>query len=147
MRIKKVSQTTSTQAQVVDGYSTSTTDSYSCNYVNTKVVDTYSTDEVKTNKVWINNKPIYRKMLRKDTVSTSTYTMIPTGIPFETIGEITGMKVLCKQNNSNTWFAAPANMSSNEVFGYYLTGTNVVVKSDWELEKITVVLEYTKTTD
>lgn len=34
MRIKKVSQTTSTQAQVVDGYSTSTTDSYSCNYVN-----------------------------------------------------------------------------------------------------------------
>lgn len=34
MRIKKVSQTTSTQAQVVDGYSTSVTDSYSCNYVN-----------------------------------------------------------------------------------------------------------------
>ena len=34
MRIKKVSQTTSTQAQVVDGYSTSTTDSYSANYVN-----------------------------------------------------------------------------------------------------------------
>lgn len=32
--IIKVSQTTSTQAQVVDGYSTSTTDSYSCNYVN-----------------------------------------------------------------------------------------------------------------
>ena len=34
MRIKKVSQTTPTQAQVVDGYSTSTTDSYSANYVN-----------------------------------------------------------------------------------------------------------------
>lgn len=34
MRIKKVSQTTTTQAQVVDGYSASTTDSYSCNYVN-----------------------------------------------------------------------------------------------------------------
>ena len=34
MRIKKVSQTTPTQAQVVDGYSASTTDSYSCNYVN-----------------------------------------------------------------------------------------------------------------
>ena len=34
MRIKKVSQTTATQAQVVDGYSTSTIDSYSCNYIN-----------------------------------------------------------------------------------------------------------------
>lgn len=38
MRIKKVSQTTSTQAQVVDGYSTSTTDSYSCNYINRKTL-------------------------------------------------------------------------------------------------------------
>ena len=145
MRIKKVSQTTATQAQVVDGYSTSTTDSYSCNYENS--INTYSTDEVKTNKAWIGGKPIYRKMLRKDTVSTSTYTMIPTNIPFETIGEITELRVLCKQNESNTWFAAPANMSSSEVFGYYLTGTNVVVKSNWELEKIIVVLEYTKATD
>ena len=34
MRIKKTSQTTTTQAQVVDGYSTSTIDSYSCNYAN-----------------------------------------------------------------------------------------------------------------
>ena len=34
MRIKKVSQTVPTTAQVVDGYSNSTTDSYSCNYVN-----------------------------------------------------------------------------------------------------------------
>ena len=34
MRIKKVSQTTPTTAQVVDGYSTSTNDSYSCNYIN-----------------------------------------------------------------------------------------------------------------
>ena len=34
MRIKKVSQTVPTSAQVVDGYSNSTTDSYSCNQVN-----------------------------------------------------------------------------------------------------------------
>lgn len=33
-RIKKVSQTVPTTAQVVDGYSTSTTDSPSCNFVN-----------------------------------------------------------------------------------------------------------------
>lgn len=34
MIIQKTSQTTTTQAQVVDGYSTSVSDSYSCNYVN-----------------------------------------------------------------------------------------------------------------
>lgn len=34
MRIEKVSQTTPTSAQIVDGYSTSTTDGYSANYIN-----------------------------------------------------------------------------------------------------------------
>lgn len=57
MRIKKVSQTTSTQAQVVDGYSTSTTDSYSCNYVNG--LNTYKTTEQRVG-TWTNGKPIYQ---------------------------------------------------------------------------------------
>ena len=34
MRIKKTSETTPTMASVVDGYSTSTQDGYSCNYAN-----------------------------------------------------------------------------------------------------------------
>ena len=34
MRIKKVSQTTTTQAQIVDGYSESKIDGYSCDYAN-----------------------------------------------------------------------------------------------------------------
>ena len=34
MRIKKVSQTTATNAQIVDGHSDSTEDGYSCNYIN-----------------------------------------------------------------------------------------------------------------
>lgn len=34
MRIKKVSQTTPTSSQIVDGYSESTTDGYSANYIN-----------------------------------------------------------------------------------------------------------------
>ena len=37
MRIRKISQTpipASSEAQVLDGYSTSVTDAYSCNYVN-----------------------------------------------------------------------------------------------------------------
>lgn len=46
MRIKKVSQTTSTQAQVVDGYSASTTDSYSCNYVNELIKSSQGSIEI-----------------------------------------------------------------------------------------------------
>ena len=41
MRIKKVSKTTATSAQVIDGYSESTTDAYSCNYIN-KIIESGS---------------------------------------------------------------------------------------------------------
>lgn len=37
MRIKKVSQTTPVQAQIVDGYSTSSTDGYSAHYINQRL--------------------------------------------------------------------------------------------------------------
>ena len=40
MRIKKVSETTPVQAQIVDGYSESTTDGYSANYINQYTQDT-----------------------------------------------------------------------------------------------------------
>lgn len=58
MRIKKVSQTVPTSAQVVNGHSDSTTNSYSCNYVNK--LNTYSTTEHRIG-TWINGKPLYRK--------------------------------------------------------------------------------------
>ena len=74
MRIKKVSQTTSTQAQVVDGYSTSTTDSYSCNYVNS--INTYSTDEIRVG-TWM-NKPLYRKVYILTAIAgNNSYTLNP----------------------------------------------------------------------
>lgn len=45
MRIRKVSQPTQIEpgtAQIIDTYSTSTDDGYSCNYINTRVVTLYS---------------------------------------------------------------------------------------------------------
>lgn len=46
---------------IVNEYNTSTKNAYSSNKVNELIQDTYSVNEVKTNKVWINGKPIYRK--------------------------------------------------------------------------------------
>lgn len=59
-QIKKVAPTTSIQAQVVNTYNTSDSDTYSCDYINNS--ESYSTSEVKTNKTWF-GKPVYRKML------------------------------------------------------------------------------------
>ena len=53
MRIKKVSQTTPIPAQVVDGYSDSTSNAYSCNYVNS--LNSFSTTEQLIG-TWINRK-------------------------------------------------------------------------------------------
>lgn len=48
------------KTSVKDAYSTSTTYTYSCNYVNG--LETYSTDETRVG-TWIDGKPIYRKVL------------------------------------------------------------------------------------
>lgn len=56
MRIKKVSETTPTMASIVDGYSTSTQDGYSCNYVNDRIETEYSSTNNKTYSCsYINN--------------------------------------------------------------------------------------------
>ena len=59
MRIKKTSETTPTMASVVNTTNSSTTDAYSCDYVNK--LQTYSTSETDTGKRWIDGKKIYRK--------------------------------------------------------------------------------------
>lgn len=60
MRIKKTFQTTVPTGKVLNNYTESNVDTYSCNYVNG--LETYSTDEVRIG-TWIDNKPIYRKVL------------------------------------------------------------------------------------
>ncbi len=52
-RIKKVSQTIPTSAQIVDGYAESSTDGYSCDYINE--LNTYSTTEQRIG-TWIDRK-------------------------------------------------------------------------------------------
>ena len=60
MRIKKVSQTTPVQAQIVDGYSTSTTDGYSANYVNGLVEVEEFTSQVTFNETVAGNTHFYK---------------------------------------------------------------------------------------
>lgn len=107
----------------------------------------YSTTETVIG-TWVNNKPIYRKVIRKDTAtSAGANPNISTGVTFSLIGEITELKVLGKQSNSNTWFVASSNLSGQEVFGCYLSENNISIRNYWALEKIICILEYTKTTD
>lgn len=67
--IIKVSQTTSTQAQIVDGYSTSTTDGYSANYIN-------NIFESKSFILWTNSSPASDFSPQNITLSSDDYDIL-----------------------------------------------------------------------
>lgn len=140
--IIKVSQTTSTQAQVVDGYSTSTTDSYSCNYVNS--MNTYSTDEIRIG-TWIDGKPIYRKVVARNITATNGTNILLSSL---NIDELLKVKSINKKvSNDFTFYDNFFDSSDEKITLHYrndiiefwtATGTNYTS---------TVWIEYTKTTD
>lgn len=145
MRIKKVSQTTSTQAQVVDGYSTSATDSYSCNHVNNVIKDVYSTDEVKTNKVWINNKPIYRKVVARNITATNGTNISLSSL---NIDELLKVKSINKKVSNNfTFYDNFFDSSEEKITLHYKNDIIEFWTATGTGYTSTVWIEYTKTTD
>ncbi len=101
--------------------------------------EVYSTTETKTNKVWIDGKPIYRKVLTdlSITISNETWTNLCSATVFPNAQIITGGTLIDNGNRI---------INSNEMLfdnGYLrteiMTGGSRTIK--------TVILEYTKTTD
>ena len=143
--IIKVSQTTSTQAQVVDGYSTSTIDSYSCNYVNNNIQDVYSTNEIKTNKIWINNKPIYRKTFnRGNDLSSFNHNIANVDLIW-----IDSAHSIRKHLSGNVFNIVGGTNDSAIKLVIYVNDTEVHIDNIGGLSpsEIYITLEYTKTTD
>lgn len=138
MRIKKTSETTPTMASIVDSYSTSTQDGYSCNYVNE--CNSYSTSETLTGKKWINNKPIYRKVVQ--ITMTEQQTGTPTNISNLDIVTFFG---------GITDDGLPINFDFKNVFyisTFMDTGVIYNTCSSGYVDKHAyITIEYTKTTD
>ena len=142
MRIKKVSQTTATQAQVVDGYSTSTTDSYSCNYVNG--MNTYSTDEIRIG-TWIDGKPIYRKVIARNQSITNGTSIAVSSL---NIDELIKIGAINQNQSSNFKFFGSYYDSSSEKLNIHLNNNDIQVWSGTGVNYTsTIWIEYTKTTD
>lgn len=119
-----------------------------------KIKDIYSTNETLTNKIWVDNKPIYRKVL---------YTNTTTGIPNDlslnitNLDEITYIDVLCLQrrsaggyqykssyyqgdNDNWRWWLNDEKENNRQILKF--TGTLPSNNRKWQ-----VIVEYTKTTD
>ena len=147
MKIKKVSQTTPTTAQVVNQDSNSTTDTYSCNKINEKVLDNYSTTE-QVIGTWIDGKPIYRKTFNLTTTSGNTY--IDKSLISNVLEYIVRIYGTTKQPSGN--------ISCIPYFVENQDRTNIFYSKSSERIQITcgnsygfgeakIILEYTKTTD
>lgn len=146
-RIKKVSQTVPTYGQIVDGYSDSTTDGYSANYVNNKIIDNYSTTEVKTNKTWIDGKPIYRKVITYNYAEGSTTASIPSGI--SNLDKVVLLNPIMLRSASDfeiNYYSS----SSDYLRTFYRYSTNAIEVRSSAASPNTVfyiTIEYTKTTN
>lgn len=132
--IIKATQTTPVQAEVVNDYSTSQENAYSCDYVNK--LNTYSTDEIRVG-TWIDGKPIYRRVIDNIsvTLTANTWTSIYNSSSLN-IGSLIDLKVA--RNNFYDWIN-PTN--------YRASGGSIDIRYA-SAETITcLILEYTKTTD
>lgn len=148
MKIKKITGTAVLDGNVVDNLSdNSTTNAPSQRAVNEALLDVYSTEEIKTNKVWIDGKPIYRKVIDVTMVTTESMKSINTGI---TNMEICIFAYGCALYNQST--ILPLNFLNADGWNSFHIankGKTIVMQRDDTFPTTTgyIILEYTKTTD
>lgn len=143
MRIIKTSSTqiTPEQGQIVNAYTESNTNTYSCNYVNNTIKEVYSTTEVKTNKVWIDGKPIYRIVktgITEQLSNTWNNVCLINDLNIDIITDCTLYAVY--QNKTTRQGGFFFRISGNYLQAYGITGYGGFSNKP-------VVIEYTKTTD
>ena len=112
--------------------------------------DIYSKTETKTNKVWIDDKPIYRAVIYyENVIPTSEVYAIPNYI--KNVDEIIKFESLFYQN-TNKQYESPYYVSSADFFRCVLRLENndFVIRrgsGNSNTNKVKIILEYTKTTD
>ena len=155
MRIKKTSQTTPTASQIVNTYSTSQTDAYSCNYVNNEVKKIYSADEKVVGKFF--GKPLYSKTIITNPSTSGEQVFVDTGLQVSSIEHIffdksasflirSGGTVQCgigstSGYNFDTRYFSKADGVTNWRAGLYIG------ESIYQNSTVYVTICYTKTAD
>ena len=137
--IIKATNTTPTMASVVNAHNTSTTDAYSCDYINE--INTYSTDEMVVG-TWF-GKPLYRMIVYGTIAGTGYWEDINMNLPSNiVIRKMDGIM--------DGYLAIPCNLNgTNRVNLQYQGSSNhiQVLMGGYSNATCVVVVEYTKTTD
>ena len=127
--------------QIRDAYSTSTTDTYSCNYINEVRLEEYSTTEKIIGK-WIDGKPVYRKIVSGAVPQSNFYPTVETGIT--NLDKVVSISVVLAYGDNRQYF------TSVRYNNYYLNKEDdnkiTIVAPDVDGDA-TFTICYTKTTD
>lgn len=107
----------------------------------------YSTDETDTGNKWINNEPIYRKVIQCGQISSAVKNIAHDISNLNTVISIYGML----KTTSGAFYKLPR-VSRNDVntqIGLYVTSSQVVIEagSNANFADSFVIIEYTKTTE
>lgn len=112
----------------------------------------YSTNEIKTNKVWINGKPIYRKVISISEAINQTNNVFAHGISNIEFIKIKEANVFNTSNGAS--YSLPIYLynshTATDALSVKVDFTNITfyMASAWNTQwQKTIVLEYTKTTD
>lgn len=111
--------------------------------------DVYSTNELKTNKVWIDGSPIYRKVYRNISVNQS-YDLDISGLSIKEITDIKyrhfdGVSTYDINNRYGVWAGTEQYC---RLFFRAINPTTLQLRSSFETANFNyIILEYTKTTD
>ena len=110
--------------------------------------DVYSTEEVKTNKVWIDGKPIYRKVFILNGYGTLENEK-KISCPIPNIETITHQEYYYLIDNIKYTNMLVETSGIALMFGYNVSSQviNVHGKGSWQNRELTFIAEYTKTTD
>lgn len=147
MRIKKTFQTTVPTGKVLNNYTESNVDTYSCDYING--LETYSTDEVRIG-TWM-NKPLYRKIVEinglPNNASASYNTNIVNGslCKYNAYGKLTGSDTNILIYPYISPYASSGNVTLN--VSSDASKVNITTQTDRSSASALIIIEYTKTTD
>lgn len=146
MKIKKMYQGTVPENKILNTYSDSQTDVYSCDYTNK--LSNYSTEEQQIG-TWINNKPLYRKVLITGAVPNTGASYTEIGISnLETVVSLKGMAFNPKTRSRVTLPYADPN--EQYIIQLFTNETQVVLNTAYDQSGFSesfVIIEYTKTTN
>ena len=114
-----------------------------------KNAEIYSTDEVKTNKIWINGKPIYRKVINCGALPNNSDKVINVNVSnINNVINIYGIGI----SSSGTCFPLPYvynNFNAQIELVYLASSQQIRITTGQDRSGINgyVTIEYTKTTD